>query len=188
LPNSVWVLLLILMAVAVVIAGLVALAVRSLRRDLRQRAGDGDRISQLVRWARGNGYRYALQDATVASRFAGDPFVHDRFSYANARAWVPIRGHLMEIMEYEYYDASTFGYHTVKGPVVNRLQLVLVPVMDPALLARLNGWLASEKQFRGVLLRVENGTLISWETGYLSVDSALRQAGTVADFLDVAAR
>ena len=68
-----------------------------------------------------------------------------------------------------------------------RLRLVLVPVTDRRVLDRLAGWLASPHHVHGVRLRVENGTLIGWENGYLTVDSALRQAGIVADFLAEAA-
>lgn len=77
------------------------------------------------------------------------------------------------------------GHHH-RGQVY-RLRLVLVPVTDRRVLDRLAGWLASPHHVHGVRLRVENGTLIGWENGYLTVDSALRQAGIVADFLAEAA-
>jgi hypothetical protein len=167
--------------VLVAVAALLWRAVRSgpgLRGPARQ-----ERLAGIVAWVRANGGRYRMFDNGVAQEFAGTPFVHDRVSGANVRAWLRVRGRPVEVMEYQF-SALRSVLDSRSGHEVCRAQIVILRGAAGMLPPAAHRQLTTDRELQTITLRLERGDLIGWRDGNLIPESVAWQVGVMTDYLD----
>jgi hypothetical protein len=167
--------------VLVVVVALLWRAVRGgpvLRGPTRQQ-----RLAGIVAWVRASGGRYRMFDNGVAQEFAGTPFVHDRVSGANVRAWLRVRGRPVEVMEYQF-SALRSVLDSRRGYEVCRAQIVVLRGAAGVLPPAAHRQLSTDRELQTVTLRLERGDLIGWRDGNLIPESVAWQVGVMTEYLD----
>lgn len=183
----------LLLLVGLVVAGLLGLALLALMivliyRVMRSVPSRKQRQASIVAWIQASGGRYRLHDTSVHSEYTGTPFRPDqpgvRGGHAAVRAWLPVRGLPVEVMEYQYVAPRYDGWLSPRSPYdTYRVQVVVMHGAGEQLPPAAHEQLAAEPVLNTVTLRLERGALLGWRPGQLIPESVDWQVGIMTDYL-----